>query len=78
MSCPRLTAFWAFALVSTAMVPSTKPYHMATAWIEPSWLSVHMVIGPALMEECVDLLVGHLDQVPLLDAVAHLLVGPAG
>src|SRR5664280_1479567 len=44
-SRPRLTAFCALALVSMAMEPSRNPYHMATAWIDPSWFSVHMVIG---------------------------------
>ena len=44
-SRPRLTAFWALALVSMAIDPSRNPYHMATAWIDPSWLRVHMVIG---------------------------------
>ena len=41
----RLTAFCALALVSMAIDPSRNPYHMATAWIDPSWLRVHMVIG---------------------------------
>ena len=44
-SRPKLTAFWALALVSTAIEPSRNPYHMATAWMDPSWLSVHMVMG---------------------------------
>src|SRR5579862_6340700 len=27
------------------MAPSKNPYHMATAWMEPSWLIEHMVMG---------------------------------
>src|SRR3974390_2526776 len=41
----RFTAFCDLALVSMAMLPSRKPDHMATGWIDPSWLSVHMVIA---------------------------------
>src|ERR1035437_1676545 len=44
-SLPRFTAFCALALVSMATALSRNPYHMATAWMEPSWLSVHIVIG---------------------------------
>ena len=41
----RFWIFWALAFDSMATHPSKNPYHMATAWIEPSWLSVHMVSG---------------------------------
>src|ERR1700729_3976531 len=41
----RFWAFCALALVSTATAPSRNPYHMATAWMEPSWLIEHMVMG---------------------------------
>src|SRR5579863_4201122 len=41
----RFCAFCDLALVSKASIPSRNPYHMATAWIEPSWLIEHSDTG---------------------------------
>src|SRR5580692_8508988 len=41
----RFCAFCDLALVSKASIPSRNPYHMATAWIDPSWLIEHSDTG---------------------------------
>src|SRR5579863_7927673 len=41
----RFCAFCDLALVSKASIPSRNPYHIATAWIEPSWLIEHSDTG---------------------------------
>src|SRR3974390_1091122 len=41
----RFCTFCDLALVSKARHPSRNPYHMATAWMEPSWLTEHSVTG---------------------------------
>ena len=71
----RLTAFCALALVSMAIDPSRNPYHMATAWMDPSWLSVHMVIGRRSWRKASISSGDILIEIPLLDAVAHRLFG---
>ena len=57
----RFATFCDFALVSNAISPSRKPYHIATMWMVPSALSDANDIVCFPCEELVDLLVGHLD-----------------